>query len=84
MSEDQPDGPISLPLDPGRENWLRLVRDKKQRERDGPAHLRLRRDFAHRMEHGEVFICPSCELEIGPDQDGDLGHDDHDPYADSP
>ena len=66
MSADQADRAISLPTEPGRENWLRLVRNK-QRERFGPAHLRRRRDFARRIERSEVFLCSRCEEEIGAD-----------------
>ena len=84
MSADQADRPISLPIEPGRENWLRLVRNKKQRERYGPAHLRRRRDFARRIERGEVFLCSRCEEEIGPDQDWELDHDDRDPSQSYP
>ena len=66
MSADQADRPISLPIESGRENWLRLVRNKKQRERYGPAHRRRRRDFARRIERGEIFSCARCGEEIGP------------------
>ena len=79
MSADHADRPIGLPTEPSRENWLRLVRNRKQRERYGPAHLRRRRDFARRIERGEIISCFRCGEEIGPDQDWDLDHDDWDP-----
>ena len=84
MSADHADRSKSLPMEPGRENWLRLVRNRKHRERYGPKHLRRRRDFARRIERGEVIVCPRCEGEIGPDQDWDLDHDDHDPSLSYP
>ena len=37
MSADHADRSRSLPMEPGRENWLRLVRNRKQRERYGPS-----------------------------------------------
>jgi len=76
MSADHADRSRSLPIEPGRANWLRLVRNKKQRERYGPAHLRRRRDFARRIERGEMIHCFRCGDEIGADQDWDLDHDD--------
>ena len=61
MSADQADSSQSLPIEVGRANWLRLVRNKKQRERYGPAHLRRRRDFARRIERREMILCFRCE-----------------------
>ena len=63
---------------------MRLVRNAKHRERYGPKHLRRRRDFARRIERGEVIVCPRCEDEIGADQDWDLDHDDRDPSLSYP
>ena len=71
-------------IERGRENWLRLVRNKRQRERYGPTHLRRRRDFARRIERGEMILCFRCGEEIGPDQDWDLDHDDRDPSQSHP
>ena len=76
MSADEPDKSKSLPIEPGRENWLRLVRNRKQRQRYGPAHLRRRRDFGRRLERGEIISCFRRGEEIGPDQDWDLDNDD--------
>ena len=84
MSAAEPDRSRSLSSDSGRENWLRLVRNRRNRERYGPKHLRRRRDFARRLERGEVIVCPRCEGEIGADQDWDLDHDDHDPSLSYP
>ena len=78
MSADRADRSKSQPLEPGRENWLRLVRNKKQRERYGPAHRGRRRDFARRIERGEIIPCFRCGGEIGADQDWELDHDDYD------
>ena len=84
MSADQADRPISLPIEPGRANWLRLVGNQKQRERYGPAHRRRRHDFARRLERGEMILCLRCGGEIGPDQDWDLDHDNRDPSQSYP
>ena len=78
------DNSRSLPIDPGRANWLRLARNAKQRERYGPKHLRRRRDFASRLEHGETILCFRCGAQIGPDQAWDLDHDDWDPSQSYP
>ena len=58
---------------------LRLaIRNRRQRELYGPKHHRRRREFARRINRGEVIICPRCEGPIGPDQLWDSGHDDRD------
>jgi hypothetical protein len=56
----------------------------RQRELYGPKHIRRRRELAKRIERGEFFICPRCSMQIGPDQDWDLGHDDWDPTRTRP
>jgi hypothetical protein len=64
---------------------LRLaIRNRRQRELYGPKHNRRRREFARRLERGELVICPRCEEPIGPDQLWDLGHDDRDPSRSRP
>ncbi len=55
IDADSRDAADSLAIGEDRSNWLRLVRNRKQRERYGPAHKRRRRDFARRIERGEVF-----------------------------
>ena len=84
MSADHADKSISLAMEPGRENWLRLVRNRKQRERYGPKHLRRRRDFARRIDRGETIFCFRCGGEIGADQAWDLDHDDLNPSLSFP
>jgi hypothetical protein len=63
---------------------MRLVRNKRQRELYGATHRRLRRQFARRIERGEMPICPRCGLSIGPDELWDLGHDDFNPSIERP
>ena len=62
----------------------RLVRNARQRELYGPRHLRLRKQWARRIEAYELPVCLRCGLEIGPDQPWDLGHDDYDPRVERP
>jgi hypothetical protein len=59
-------------------------RNKRQRELYGPKHLRRRREFARRIERGELIVCPRCNLPVGPDQLWDLGHDDYHPEIERP
>ena len=61
-----------------------MVKNALQRERWGVKHRRSRRQYKQRIERGEVFTCPRCQLPIGPDQDWDLGHDDYDPELERP
>ena len=63
---------------------VRLVKNIRQRERYGVAHRRRRRQYARRIERGEVVICPRCSLPIGPDELWDLGHDDANPRVERP
>jgi hypothetical protein len=58
--------------------------NRRQRELYGPAHTRLRRQWARRIERGELPICPRCGHGIGPDQLWDLGHDDANPRFERP
>jgi hypothetical protein len=53
MAADSRDDADSLALGESRSNWLRLVRNRRQRERYGPAHKRRRRECARRIERGE-------------------------------
>ena len=62
----------------------RRVKNARQRSMYGPTHRRRRAQFARRIERGDVLICPRCLLPIGPDQDWDLGHDDHNPAIERP
>ena len=62
----------------------RLVRNKRQRERYGPAHLRRRRKFARRLERGEILTCFRCGGELDADSDWELDHDDRDPMRSFP
>jgi hypothetical protein len=84
MSADYPDAADSFAIEPGRERWLRLVRNKKQRERYGPAHLRRRREFAQRLEAGEILRCPRCDGELDSDSVWELDHDDINPAWSQP
>ena len=61
-----------------------MARNRRQRELYGPKHRRRRRQFAQRIDRGEVVLCPRCKSPIGPDQHWDLGHDDHDPAIERP
>ena len=49
-----------------------------------PLDLRRRRDFARRLERGEMILCFRCAEEIGADQDWDLDHDDWNPSRSFP
>ena len=56
------------------ERRLRLaLHNRRQRELYGPKHRRRRREFARRLERGEVFVCPRCSMPIGPDSAVGLG-----------
>ena len=80
MQTDPGDLADSSAIERDRERRLRLVlRNRRQRELYGPKHHRRRREFARRLERGELIICPRCSGPIGPDQLWDLGHDDRDP-----
>lgn len=84
IDADSRDDAESLAIGEGRGDWLRLVRNRKQRERYGPEHPRRRRDFARHIEGGEVFVCLRCEGEIGADQEWELDHERLGPVAESP
>jgi hypothetical protein len=60
------------------------LRNRRQRELYGPKHRRRRRQFAQRIERGELILCPRCKNPIGPDQRWDLGHDDYNPEIERP
>jgi len=60
------------------------LRNRRQRELYGPKHRRRRRQFAQRIERGELILCPRCNQVIGPDQRWDLGHDDYNPAIELP
>jgi hypothetical protein len=62
----------------------RLARNRRQREAYGPKHRRLRRQFAQRIERGDLVVCPRCSKPVGPDQNWDLGHDDYNPAIERP
>ncbi len=80
MSPDSSERTQSSAIEADRERRLRLaLRNRRQRELYGPKHQRRRREFARRLERGEIFVCPRCEAEITQDSDWDLGHDDRDP-----
>ena len=79
MNADNRDTADSPVIEEDRSNWLRLVKNRKQRERYGVAHKRRRAEFAKRLERGEVITCMRCGLEIGPDQNWELDHSDRDP-----
>jgi hypothetical protein len=67
------------------ERRLRLaLHNRRQRELYGVKHTRRRRDFARRLERGEVFTCARCEGEITHDSEWELGHDDRDPGRSAP
>ena len=83
-SADHADRARSLPIEASREPWLRLVRNRKNRERYGPAHRRRRRELFRRLERGEVFACFRCGGELDYDSDWELDHDDHDPTRSFP
>ena len=73
------------PIEPDHERRLRLaLRNRRQRDLYGPKHHRRRREFARRIERGELIICPRCEEPIGRDQFWDLGHDDYNPAIERP
>ena len=78
MSADHGSREQSPPIEPGRKNWLQLARNKKNRERYGPAHLRRRREFVRRFELGEIIPCFRCGGDLDYDSDWELDHDDHD------
>ncbi len=61
IDADSGDEADSLATGEDRGDWLRRVRNKKQRERYGPAHRRRRRDFARHIERGEIFVCPGAK-----------------------
>jgi hypothetical protein len=84
MSGDQAETAQSLPIEPGRSNWLHLVRNKKQRERYGPAHLRRRREFVRGFGRGEIIPCLRCGGDLDCDSDRELDQDDHDPSQSYP
>ena len=67
------------------ERRLRLAaRNRRQRELYGPKHHRRRREFARRLERGEIFVCPRCDREITHDSEWELGHSDRDPSRSFP
>ena len=75
-----PDSSERARIESDHERRLRLaLHDRRQRNLYGPKHQRRRREFARRIERGELIICPRCNGEIGPDQLWDLGHADEDP-----
>ena len=58
----------SSAIEADHERRLRMaLRNRRQRELYGPKHQRRRREFARRIERGELFVCPRCEGEIRPD-----------------
>jgi hypothetical protein len=76
--------PKSSAIESGEGRRKRLVRNKRQRELYGAAHNRRRRQWARRIERGELPTCPRCLQVIGPDQLWDLGHDDYEPTIERP
>jgi hypothetical protein len=80
MTTDPSESTRASVIEGDHEQRMRLaLRNRRQRELYGPKHIRRRREFARKIERGELVICPRCEGEIGPDQLWDLGHDDRDP-----
>ncbi len=67
-----------------RQHWLRLVRNRKARERYGPAHRRRRHHYEQRLARGEILTCFRCGGEIDSDSDWELDHDDWDPSQSFP
>ena len=63
---------------------MRLVRNRRQRERYGPTHQRRRRQWKRRLELGEQVLCARCSEPVGADQEWDLDHDDANPEPESP
>ena len=61
-----------------------MARNRRQREHYGPKHRRRRRQFAQRIERGELIVFPRCNQPIGPDQHWDLGHHDRNPEIELP
>ena len=75
-----PDSSERARIESDHERRLRLaLPNRRQRELYGPKHHRRRREYARRIERGELIICPRCDGPVGPDQLWDLGHDDRDP-----
>jgi hypothetical protein len=67
------------------ERRMRLaLHNRRQRELYGVKHTRRRREFARRLERGEVIYCFRCGEEIGLDQFWELDHDDRDPSRSFP
>lgn len=79
MKPDAFDRAKSTAIESDTQRRRRAIYNRRQRELYGPRHLRRRREFARRIERGELIVCPRCECPIGPDQAWDLGHDDRDP-----
>jgi len=78
IDRDSRDAAKSRAIEAEAEHRRKLnARNRRQRELYGPKHRRRRRQFAQRLERGELILCPRCNQVIGPDQRWDLGHDDY-------
>lgn len=84
MNADARDMADSRVIVEDRSDWLRRRKNKRQVEKYGVPHKRRRADFKRRIERGELVLCLRCEGEIGPDQEWELDHDDHDPSQSFP
>ncbi len=84
IAADNPPGGDSLAIGEDRSDWLRRVRNRKQRERYGPVHLRRRRRYKQRLARGEVLACFRCGGEIDHESLWDLDNDDRDPSKSFP
>jgi len=84
MSADARDLSDSFQVGEDRGEWQRQARNKRQRERYGPAHLRRRREFVRRFERGEIIPCFRCGGDLDYDSDWELDHDDRDPARSFP